>query len=75
MEEHGTNAENNRIIIDREDIVIPYSDVLEAYNRTKQMGAGQIPVVNKLEDFGDWTGAKYLYSIFYRFGLLDVSNV
>ena len=75
VEEHGTNAENNRIIIDREEIMIPYSDVLEAYNRTKQMAAGEIPVVKKLEDFGDWKGSKYLYGIFYRFGLIDVSNV
>ena len=52
--------------------MIPYSDVLEAYNRTKQMAAGEIPVVKKLEDFGDWKGAKYLYGIFYRFGLIDV---
>ena len=72
VEEHGMDAENNSIIIDQEEMMIPYSDVLEAYNRTKQMAAGEIPVVKKLEDFGDWTGAKYLYGIFYRFGLIDV---
>lgn len=72
VEEHGMDAENNSIIIDQEEMMIPYSDVLEAYNRTKQMAAGEIPVVKKLEDFGDWKGAKYLYGIFYRFGLIDV---
>lgn len=72
VEEHGMDAENNSIIIDQEEMMIPYSDVLEAYNRTKQMAAGEIPVVKKLEDFGDWKGSKYLYGVFYRFGLIDV---
>lgn len=72
VEEHGMDAENNSIIIDQEEMMIPYSDVLEAYNRTKQMAAGEIPVVKKLVDFGDWKGSKYLYGIFYRFGLIDV---
>lgn len=70
--EEGENVGKKRIIIDREEMVIPYSDILEAYNRTKQKAAGEIPVVKKLEDFGDWKGSKYLYGIFYRFGLIDV---
>lgn len=72
VEEYGTNTKNNSIIIDRDEMIIPYSNILEVYNRTKQMAVGEIPVVKKIEDFGDWKGSKYLYSIFYRFGLIDV---
>lgn len=73
--EEGENVGKKRIIIDREEIVIPYSDILEAYNRTKQMSDGQIHVIKTPEDFCDWKGSKYLYSIFYRFGLLgDLKN-
>ena len=72
VEEHDGDVGKKRIIIDREDIVIPYSDILDAYNRTKQMSVGQIPVIKTPEDFCGWKGSKYLYSIFYRFGLIEV---
>lgn len=72
VEEHGTNAENNWIIIDQEEMIVPYLDVLEAYNQIGHMDEGEIPAIKKMEDFGNWKGTKYLYSIFYRFGLIDV---
>lgn len=47
-----------------------WSSVLLALNNTKEVGA----VVDRPKALGDIRGVTYIYGMFYRFGLIDVSD-
>ena len=65
----GRDGKGKELFIDRKEKSITMSTVERAYEK-----AVTVDVVKGPKELGDLFGISYLYSIFYRFGIIDVPD-